>query len=177
MAKKVLLGVTGCIAAYKIPELTRLFIKKGYQVKVILTDCAKKFVTETTMQTLSKNPVYTDIFEPKDGWFPSHIDLAQWADIFLIAPLSANVLAKISVGMADNLLLNVLLAYAGPVVFSPTMNDQMYNNPMVQRNLSLLQEIERYHVIAPEEGFLACLSNGPGRLPDPPEIIKVVESL
>ena len=119
MAKKVLLGVTGCIAAYKIPELTRLFIKKGYQVKVILTDCAKKFVTETTMQTLSKNPVYTDIFEPKDGWFPS----------------------------------------------------------MVQRNLSLLQEIERYHVIAPEEGFLACLSNGPGRLPDPPEIIKVVESL
>lgn len=177
MPKNVLLGVTGCIAAYKMAECVRLLIKAEHRVKVVLTPCATKFVTPTTMATLSQNRAYTDLFEPEDGWFPQHIALAEWADVMVIAPMSADVLGKIVGGFADNLLLSTLLAFGGPVLMAPSMNDQMYANEMVQDNLKRLRLVERYHVAEPEAGFLACLAHGAGRLPDIEWICKKVGQL
>ncbi len=177
MPKKVLLGVTGCIAAYKMTECVRSLIKSGHEVKVILTPCATKFVTETSMATLSQNRVYADLFTPENGWFPQHIALAEWADVILVAPLSADMLAKIAMGFGDHLLLSALLAYAGPVILAPSMSDQMYANPMVQSNLERLREVDRYCLVQPDAGFLACLANGVGRLPDIEALCREVESL
>lgn len=165
MPKNILLGISGCISAYKMPEYVRFFIKKGYEVKVILTSCAQKFVTETTLATLSRNPVYIDIFAPENGWMPQHIALAQWADVFLCAPLSADMLSKVASGFSNDLLLATLLAYEGSVVLCPSMNDVMYKNEVIQSHLNSLKKIDRYSFIEPVKGDLACLSHGIGRLP------------
>lgn len=174
---KIVLGVSGCIAAYKMPQFVRTLIKNAYDVKVLMSASAHKFVTPTSLAAVSQNKVYQDPFDAEDGWFPAHIDLAEWADLVMVAPLSANVLSQVVTGSGADLLLSTLLAYAGPVLFAPSMNDQMYRNPMVQDNLKRLNCVERYHVMAPEEGFLACLSDGPGRLPDDQQLLKQVEAL
>ncbi len=162
--KKILIGITGAIAAYKICELIRLFRKNNAEVKVILTPNALNFVTKTTLESLSNNSVETELFKVEE-YKPEHIQLAEDSDIFLIAPISANTIAKISNGICDNLLTTVFSAYKKPVVIAPCMNTNMWENISTQKNLEELKS-RGIKVIEPEEGFLACGTNGKGRLAD-----------
>ena len=162
---RVLLGVTGGIAAYKSAELVRQFVKRGDQVRVVMTDGATEFITRLTLQVLSGQKVGTDLFDPTYESEIGHIDLARWADVVLIAPATANVIAKLAAGMADDLLTTVVCATTAPVIVAPAMNTEMFRNLAVQRNLRNLEELG-YTIIDPDQGELACKEVGPGRLPD-----------
>lgn len=162
--KNVLIGITGSIAAYKTLELIRMFKRQNYNVKVILTPAALNFVTPLTVETLSKNPAYYTQFEKRKD--TEHIELAKWADVFVIAPISANTISKFANGIADNLLTSVFCAYLGhkkPVVLAPAMNVGMWENPFVKENLKKLKE-NNANVLDVEEGFLACNENAKGRM-------------
>ena len=172
--KHILIGITGGIAAYKIAYLIRLLVKQGAQVKVIMTETAKKFITPLTLSALSKNPVYSDFFEEKTGQWYSHIDLGLWADVYLIAPATANTIAKMAYGIADNLLLTTYLSARCPVFFAPAMDLDMYQHPAVQRAIRVLKKRGNYF-IEPQEGELASGLVGKGRLREPEEIIKILE--
>ena len=165
--KNILIGITGGIAAYKICTLIRLYRKAGANVRVVLTPNALNFVTKLTLQTLSNNEVYVDNFEI-DEYKPEHIALTE-ADIFVIAPASANTIGKLANGMCDNLLLSTACAFSKPILIAPAMNENMWNNPFVQENMSKLKK-HGYHIIEPETGFLACGTNGVGRMKEPEEI-------
>lgn len=172
--KKVLLGVTASIAAYKATFLVRYFIKAGAEVKVILTPSAKDFVTPLTLSTLSKNPVYTEYFKGETGEWNSHIELAEWADIFVIAPLSANTMAKMVQGITDNLLLATYLSARCQVFFAPAMDLEMYQKPIVQENIQALQMMG--HILIPAaSGELASGLEGEGRMEEPENIIPLIE--
>lgn len=160
--KKILIGITGGIAAYKICELIRLFIKNGASVKVVATENALNFVTKLTLQTLSQNPVAIGQFDV-DEYKPEHISLADESDIFVIAPASANTISKLATGICDNLLTSIACAFTKPILIAPAMNCNMWANPLIQENLSKLETIG-YSISPPEEGFLACGYNGDGRL-------------
>ena len=164
--RRILLGVTGSIAAYKAAELVRLFVKNGDEVTVVMTEAATKFVTPLTFQTLSKNPVYVDQFAPPVSWKPEHISLADSADLVLIAPATANTLAKIRFGLADNLLTATVLATKAPLVVAPVMNTGMLENPVTGENIAALAA-RGVKVISPDDGELACGASGKGRMPDP----------
>lgn len=162
--KNILIGITSSIAAYKICELVRMFKKSDYNVKVIMTPDAKNFVTPLTLETLSSNPVFCEQFEPRNK--TEHISLCEWADVFIIAPLSANTLSKMALGICDNLLTSVFCAYLGhkkPIILAPAMNTGMWQNPFVQENLERLKDFG-CEVLEPESGFLACGTNDKGRL-------------
>lgn len=159
--KKILIGITGCIAAYKILELIRLYKRANAEVKVVLTPNALNFVTRLTIQTLCQNEVFVEMFD-SHNWKPEHISLTN-ADIFVIAPCSANTLAKIEKGFADNLLTSTALAFSKPIIIAPSMNNGMWDNPIVQKNIQNLKDIG-YTIVDPEEGFLACGTTGKGRL-------------
>ena len=174
--KKILLGVTGGIAAYKAAELTRGLVKLGAQVKVIMTENASEFITPLTLQTLSGNPVYKDMFTLLEWSEIGHIALADYADLIVIAPATANVIGKIASGLADDLLTTTIMATKAPVLFCPAMNSNMFNNPIVQRNMIELTE-RGYPFIQPASGELACKVEGQGRLPDPAEIIEAIEDI
>ena len=165
--KNILIGITGGIAAYKICTLIRLYRKAGANVRVVLTPNALNFVTKLTLQTLSNNEVYVDNFEI-DEYKPEHIALTE-ADIFVIAPASANTIGKIANGICDNLLLSTACAFSKPILIAPAMNENMWNNPFVQENMSKLKK-HGYHIVDPETGFLACGTNGAGRMKEPEEI-------
>ena len=165
--KNILIGITGGIAAYKICTLIRLYRKAGANVRVVLTPNALNFVTKLTLQTLSNNEVYVDNFEI-DEYKPEHIALTE-ADIFVIAPASANTIGKIANGICDNLLLSTACAFSKPILIAPAMNENMWNNPFVQENMSKLKK-HGYHIVEPETGFLACGTNGVGRMKEPEEI-------
>ncbi len=171
--KTVLLGVTGSIAAYKSAELVRLLQKKGLDVRVIMTEGATKFITPLTLQTLSRNPVGVQQFDLPAEWSPEHISFAQQADILLIAPCTANVIAKLSYGMADDLLTATALATRAPLYIAPAMNDGMWDHPAVQENLTRLRERGAV-IIEPETGDLACGTQGKGRLADLKTIISAL---
>lgn len=173
--KNVLLGMTGGIAAYKTGELIRECIRRGADVKVIMTEHAREFMTPMTVQTLSRNPVFTDMFSLIKDYDIAHISLAEFADIAVIAPATANVIGKIASGIADDLLTTVLMATKAPVLICPAMNMNMYANPIVQENISKLA-ILGYHFVEPGYGELACQVTGPGRLPDVPEIMEAIET-
>lgn len=160
--KSVLIGITGGIAAYKICDLIRLFKKNGADVKVVLTENALSFVTKLTLQTLSQNPVSVSQFDITE-YKPEHISLADEADIFVIAPVSANTISKLATGICDNLLTSVACAFKGPKIIAPAMNCNMWENEIIQENLNKLKETS-YTILEPEEGFLACGYNGSGRL-------------
>ena len=162
-----MIGITGGIAAYKICTLIRLYRKAGANVRVVLTPNALNFVTKLTLQTLSNNEVYVDNFEI-DEYKPEHIALTE-ADIFVIAPASANTIGKLANGICDNLLLSTACAFSKPILIAPAMNENMWNNPFVQENMSRLKK-HGYHIIEPETGFLACGTNGVGRMKEPEEI-------
>ena len=165
--RKILLGITGGIAAYKIPELIRLIKKSGNEPEIIITPSAEKFVTAMTLETLSGRKVFTD------GNFDSsipHIKLTEWAEVFVIAPCTANTLAKISHGIADNLLTSSAIAAKCPLVIFPAMNENMYDNPATQENILTLKS-HGVKVIEPSSGELACGVSGKGRMPEPREIM------
>lgn len=175
-SKHIVLGVTGAIAAYKACELTRLLIKGGYTVHVVMTEHARAFITPLTFSTLSGNPVGTHMF---DGGAPEtikHIDLADEADLIVVAPATANIIAKISTGIADDLLSTVILATKAPVLFAPSMNVNMYENPITQANLKRLAELG-FHFIDPTVGWLACGWEGKGRLAEPAQIFERAAAL
>ena len=171
--KKVVLGVAGGIACYKAVELVRLLVKENYSVQVIMTRGAMEFVTPLTFQTLSARPVATDTFNLTQESEIGHINLADSADIFVIAPATANVIGKIAAGIADDLLTTVLMATQAPVLIAPAMNIHMYENPILQENLRKLRRVG-YHILEPAEGFLACGYEGKGRLPDPESILEQI---
>ena len=160
--KNILLGITGGIAAYKICSLIRLFKKAKANVRVVVTPAALNFVTKLTLQTLSDNEVYVENFEVEE-YKPGHISLCDEADIFVIAPATANTISKIANGICDNLLTSTACAFAKPILFAPAMNTNMWENSFVQENLTKLQA-NGYHIINPESGFLACGTNGKGRM-------------
>ncbi len=171
--KKILLGITGSIAAYKIPILIRLLIKEGAEVRVIITPAAKDFVTPLTLSTLSGFPVLCEGFNPSDGKWTSHIELGHWADIFLIAPVSANTLAKLANGLADNLLTATFLAAKCPVFFAPAMDMDMYKHPATQNNIKTICSFG-HHLIEPREGELASGLCGAGRMEEPEKIVEIL---
>jgi len=174
--KKIVLGIAGGIAAYKAAELTRALIKEGAQVKVIMTKSAAEFIKPLTLQTLSKNQVYMDMFASTDKYDMAHIALAEFADAFVIAPATANIIGKIASGIGDDLLSTTIMAEAKPTLICPAMNDKMLSNPIVQKNIKKLKEIG-YVVMESAEGELACNTTGKGRLPDIPEIIEEIKTL
>jgi len=174
--KKIVLGITGGIAAYKAAELTRALIKAGAQVRVIMTRSAAEFITPLTMQTLSKGPVYTEMFAPTDQYDMAHIALADWADAFLIAPATGNVIGKAASGIADDLLTTTLMAQNKPALICPAMNDKMLANPVVQDNIRKLKKFG-YTVMESAVGELACKTSGSGRLPEIPDILDALETL
>ncbi|MBI3300723.1 MAG: bifunctional phosphopantothenoylcysteine decarboxylase/phosphopantothenate--cysteine ligase CoaBC [Deltaproteobacteria bacterium] len=168
---KIVLGVTGGIAAYKAAEIVRLLVKDGADVWVIMTRNAQEFITPLTLQTLSGNPVSTDTFSLTQESEIGHIRLADTADLVLVAPATANVVAKLAHGLADDLLTTVILATTAPVLIAPAMNVHMYANPIVQENLRKLASLG-YGFVEPAEGFLACGYEGKGRLADPEDIVE-----
>lgn len=174
--KNVVLGITGSIAAYKAAELTSMLVRNNYEVYVIMTQAATKFVTPLTLQTLSQHRVYVDMFETPHNWEIGHISLAQRADVVLIAPATANFIAKLAAGLADDLLSATILATKAPVVIAPAMNVGMYENPIFQRSMRYLKK-EGYYFVEPEEGKLACGTSGKGRLANLEKIVAVVERI
>lgn len=172
--KKILLCVTGGIAVYKAAALTSKLVQAGAHVKVILSESAQKFVTPLTFQALARNEVYVDTFDEKNPHVIAHIDLADWADLILLAPATANTIGKIAGGIADNMITTILLAATSPVWIAPAMNVHMYDHPAVKKNLSILAEFG-YQFIEPSEGYLACGYVGKGRLEEPEKIVELVQ--
>ena len=173
MKRKILLGVTGSIAAYKACELIRLFVKNGDEVTVVMTKAATEFVTPLTFQTLSRNPVFVDQFAPPVSWKPEHISLAEAADLVVVAPATANVIAKMRFGLADDLLTSTLLATRAPIAVAPAMNTGMWESPVTQENIEALRR-RGVTVIEPGDGELACGVKGKGRMMEPERIFEVV---
>ncbi|MCX8043230.1 MAG: bifunctional phosphopantothenoylcysteine decarboxylase/phosphopantothenate--cysteine ligase CoaBC [Desulfobacterota bacterium] len=174
--KHIVLGVTGCIAAYKAAELVRQIVKEGGRVYPIMTAAAQQFITPLTLQTLSGNPVATDLFVLQQESRIGHISLAQRADLLVVAPATANCIGKVAAGIADDLLTTVVLATRSPVLFAPAMNQGMWENPVLQRNLATLRELG-YHIIEPGWGDLACGEQGKGRLADIEDIMDTIITL
>ncbi len=174
--KHILLGVTGSIAAYKSALLARLLVKQGADVKVIMTVMAKQFVTPLTMATLSKNPILVEFYNPENGDWNSHVSLGLWADLYLIAPATANTIAKMATGVADNLLLTTYLSSRCPVALAPAMDLDMFQHPATQENLKTLER-RGVSIIEPSSGELASGLDGKGRMEEPEEIIKFIEVL
>ena len=167
------MGVTGSIAAYKAATLTRLLVKEGANVKVVMTPLAKEFITPLTMATLSKSPIMVDFYNPENGDWNSHVDLGLWADLYLIAPASANTIGKMAGGIADNLLLTTYLSAKCPVMVAPAMDLDMYKHPATQRNLKVLQSFGNI-IIEPESGELASGLIGKGRMEEPERIVAFI---
>lgn len=174
--KQVVLGVTGCIAAYKAAELVRQIVRLGGQVQVIMTEHAREFVGPLTFQTLSANPVATGLFTLYEEREIGHIALAQRADLLVVAPATANCIGKVASGLADDMLSTVIMATRAPVLFAPAMNVHMWDNPVVQNNILTLKNMG-YHIIDPAVGELACGEQGAGRLADPEDIVDAVAGI
>jgi phosphopantothenoylcysteine decarboxylase / phosphopantothenate---cysteine ligase len=175
---RVVIGIGGGIAAYKVCEIISTLFKAGIEVKVILTTGGEQFITPLTVATLSRHPAYTD----RDFWQPIHhrplhIELGAWADLLVIAPLTANTLGKLAHGLADNLLTNTVLASTCPVLLAPAMNTEMWSQTAVSRNWQLLCQDPRYHSAGPATGLLACDRVGKGRMVEPAEIVPYIHSL
>jgi phosphopantothenoylcysteine decarboxylase/phosphopantothenate--cysteine ligase len=174
--KEIILGVTGGIAAYKAAELVRELTKKGAKVRVVMTRNAREFITPLTFQTLSGNPVQTDLFSLVEGSKIGHVALADMADLVVIAPATANIIGKVAHGIADDFLSTMIMATKSPVLFAPSMNVNMWESFTVQHNVATLKETG-YHFIGPEEGDLACEAIGQGRLAALSDIVECIEDL
>ena len=174
--KHILLGITGSIAAYKSAVLVRNLVKQGAEVKVVMTEMAKQFITPLTMATLSKNPILVDFYNPENGDWNSHVSLGMWADLYLIAPCSANTIGKMVAGVADNLLLTSWLSAKCKVAIAPAMDLDMYKHQSTRRNLKILQEWG-VEIIEPASGELASGLEGKGRMAEPEDIVHQVEAI
>ena len=173
--RSIVLGIGGGIAAYKCCELARMLAREGASVHCVLTEAGARFVTPLTLQTLSGNPVHTDMWNLIQENEIGHVSLADRAELVLVAPATADLIAKVASGICDELLTTVICATKAPVVFAPSMNSNMWENPITQRNVALLKEYG-YGFIEPAEGALACGYEGKGRLPEPAEILKYITS-
>jgi phosphopantothenoylcysteine decarboxylase/phosphopantothenate--cysteine ligase len=171
----ILIGVTGGIAAYKTATIIRLLVKDGAEVKVIMTSHAKEFITPLTMATLSKNPVLTEFYDPGNGDWNSHVDMGLWADLYLIAPATANSIAKMANGIADNLLLTTYLSARCPVFVAPSMDMDMLNHPATIINIETLKAFGN-SILEPSSGELASGLSGKGRMAEPEEIVKEIKN-
>ena len=174
--KNVVLAISGGIAAYKTAELTRLFVKMGAKVRVLMTKAAQEFITPLTLRTLSGNEVATDMFAPIPEGGVGHIEIADRADLIVVAPATADLLARMSAGMADDLVSTVLLATRAPILIAPAMNTNMWEHPITQANLGRLRKLPNLHVVGPSAGDLACGWVGAGRMSEPVEILARVEA-
>jgi phosphopantothenoylcysteine decarboxylase / phosphopantothenate---cysteine ligase len=173
--KKIVIGITGSIAAFKIPTLVRLFKKEGAEVKIMMTHSATDFVTPLTLSTLSGNPVIIEPFNPADGTWNSHVELGRWADIYLLAPVSANTLAKMAHGIADNFFLTAFLSAKCPVFFAPAMDLDMFRHPATKKNIEILQSYGHI-LIDPAVGELASGLSGAGRMEEPENIFELINN-
>jgi phosphopantothenoylcysteine decarboxylase/phosphopantothenate--cysteine ligase len=174
--KHIVVGISGGIAAYKAAALVRTFVKDGADVRVIMTPMAKHFITPLTMATVSKHPVLADFYNPENGDWNNHVSLGLWADVYVVAPATANTLAKMAHGIADNLLLTAYLSMRCPIIAAPAMDRDMWNHPATQSNLQTLQK-HGVHIIEPPAGELASGLEGKGRMEDPERIAAFVEQL
>ncbi len=174
--KNIILGITGGIAAYKSLELTRLLVKEGTSVHGIMTKASREFIGPLSFQTLSGNPVLTELFDLSDESEISHISLADKADLMVVAPATANILGKVASGIADDLLTTVIMATKAPLLFAPAMNVNMYENPIVKKNIETLKTFG-YNFVGPEEGDLACGYEGRGRMSSPEDILEEINIL
>ena len=174
--RELLLAVTGGIAAYKSAELCSKLVQGGAKVTVVMTRAARRFVRETTFQALTNRPVYWKLFEPQEHPLGEHIGLARRAELLVIAPATADCLAKLAHGFADDLLSTLYLAFTGPVLVAPAMNSEMWAKPAVQRNVQQLRE-DGVRFVEPTPGWLSCGQVGPGRMAEPPEILAAIETV
>jgi len=174
--KRILLGVTGSIAAYKAVELLRELVKRGAEVQVVMTEAATRFVAPLTFETLSRQPVLLDMFSLAYGSHIGHIEATARADLFVIAPATAHTIARLAHGLADDFLANIYLASRCPVMLAPAMDSDMYQHVVVQENLARLRD-RGVHIVGPASGELASGLTGPGRLVEPPEIVEAIEKL
>ena len=172
--KNILLGITGGIAAYKSASFARLLSKNGYDVRVIMTASAQAFITPLTLQALTGNQVHIDLLDESAELGMGHIELAKWADLLIIAPATANTIAKLAMGIADDLLTTVCLATMAPILVAPAMNQQMWQHPSVKLNLQTLTDYD-YEIIQPASGEQACGDIGEGRLPEPEQLLEYVQ--
>lgn len=173
----IILGITGSIAAYKAATITSLLIKKGHDVHCVMTEAATEFITPMTMQVMSRNPVLVSLQDEKQSWKPGHIALADSADLFLVAPATANTLANFAHGLAPDPLSGIYLANRAPVLFAPAMNGKMWEHSATQRNVAQLIA-DGCHLIGPSDaGMLACGYTGPGRLIEEEKIVAKAEEL
>jgi phosphopantothenoylcysteine decarboxylase/phosphopantothenate--cysteine ligase len=179
MKKNILIGITGGIAAYKACSLVTSLLKEGHDVKVIMTDSATKFVSPLTFQALTNHAVYTDMWNIQNPEEVEHISLAKWADVIVIAPATANTISKMVHGLADNLLTTVTLAtpQKTPIIIAPAMNTQMWLNPITQGNIKKLEAMEKYRIINPREGKLACRDEGAGKIADIETILSEIKKV
>ena len=173
--KKIIVGISGGIAAYKTISLIRLLIKEGAEIKVVVTRNALEFITKLTLETVSKNKVYVDVFESPDVYTTEHISLTDWGDIFVVAPATANIIGKYANGLADDALSTSLLAFDKTVFIAPAMNTKMFENSSVQKNIEYLRS-NGVSFIEPTEGILACNVEGKGRMEEPENIVKIITS-
>ncbi len=171
--KHIVVGVTGSIAAYKTASLVRLLVKEGAEVKVVMTPLAKAFITPLTLATLSKNPIMVDFYDPENGDWNSHVAMGLWADLYLIAPATANTIGKMAAGIADNLLLTTYLSAKCPVMVAPAMDLDMYRHPATKKNMETLRGYGNL-IIEPEEGELASGLSGKGRMAEPEAIVEEI---
>lgn len=174
--KNILVGVTGGIAAYKTATVIRLLVKEGASVKVIMTEHAKKFITPLTLATLSKNPVLVEFYNPENGTWNNHVELGLWADLFLIAPATANTIGKMAYGIADNLLLTCYLSARCKVAVAPSMDMDMFNHPSTQQNIKTLNSRGNI-ILEPSSGELASGLSGKGRLMEPEQILEEIKTI
>jgi phosphopantothenoylcysteine decarboxylase len=174
--KSIILGVCGSIAAYKAADLTSKLVKRGHAVFVVMTENATSFVGAMTFQTVSKNPVTSGVFDERESWRPTHIDLADRADLFLVAPATANILAKLALGICDDALTSIALATRAPFLLAPAMNGKMWLHPATQENVATLRA-RGAKFIGPEEGMLACGYEGIGRLWNVDEIVAEADEI
>ena len=175
-APRVLLGVSGGIAAYKAPELVRAFVKAGIEVQVVMTPAARAFTTEMSLSTVSKRPVRVQLLDASEEGNVGHIELADWPDLVVVAPATADLMARARAGMADDLLSTVLLATRAPVLWAPAMNTNMWKHAATRDNLAVLGQ-RGDHFVGPDRGDLACGWVGEGRMIDPPIIVERAQAL
>ena len=173
--KKVVLGITGSIAAYKSCLIIRALVKQGAEVQVVITPAGKEFITPITLSALTHKPVVSEFFSQRDGTWNSHVDLGLWADAMLIAPATASTIGKMANGIADNMLITTYLSMKAPVFVAPAMDLDMYAHPSTQKNLETLKQYGN-HIIEPQSGFLASGLEGKGRMEEPENIVKALDS-
>lgn len=172
---KVVLGVTGGIAAYKAADIASKLVQRGDEVLVVMTDAAQRFVTSLTFESITGKAVLRDLWHPPPDHRPVHVSTARWGDVIAVAPATANFMGKVAAGIADDLLTSVVMAAPCPIVFAPAMNDRMWTNPILQENLKKLEKVG-YHLVPPEKGWLADGYVGVGRLAATEKILGAIDA-